>query len=345
MKVLIITQKVNVDDPVLGFFHRWLAEFAKQFESVTVVCLEEGKHDLPKNVKVLSLGKERRQSRLQYLRRFYSYIWRERRNYDAVLSHMNQEYVLLAGWLWKVMGKRIYMWRNHHVGDELTNMAAVFCDKVFATSKFSYTAKFKKTVLMPVGIDAGIFQKKRKLVERSAGSVLFLARIAPVKRPELFIEALNSLKDRKIPFTASIVGDPAMNHRDFYDSLKARVEEDGLASTVVFKPAVPNDETVQIYNDHQIFVNVSSSGMYDKTIFEAMACGTIVLTSNRNLSGEIDERLIVAEDSADDLAAKLSGVLYMPKDELEKLSDTLHSYMSKHSLSTLSRRLAEEMSS
>ena len=114
MKLLIITQKVNKNDPVLGFFHRWIIEFAKYFEFVTVICLEMGEYDLPDNVKVLSLGKEERQSRLQYLIQFYWYARHERKNYDAVFVHMNQEYLILAGWLWRLVGKKVTMWRNHH---------------------------------------------------------------------------------------------------------------------------------------------------------------------------------------------------------------------------------------
>ncbi len=344
MKLLIITQKVNREDPVLGFFHRWIVEFAKHFSFITVICLEKGAHDLPSNVKVLSLGKETRESRAQYLARFYSHIWHERRNYDVVLSHMNQEYVLLAGWLWKVMGKRIYMWRNHHVGDELTDMAAVFCDKVFCTSRFSYTSKYKKAVIMPVGVDTSTFQMHKKFNDRHPKSVLFLSRIAPVKRPEVFIEALESLKDKGLEFQASIVGDPNSTHHEYYESIKRSVADKGLSDRIVFKPGIPNYETVPVYNDHQFFVNVSSSGMYDKTIFEAMACGTLVLTSNKNLEGEIDSRFFLKENSSEDLASKLKVVFSMPKDESAKISNALHEYVvKKHSLEQLGKRLALEM--
>jgi len=73
MRILIITQKVDLDDPLLGFFHRWLEEFAEHTECVHVVCLEEGRHTLPQNVAVTSLGKERGASRLEYLATFYHY--------------------------------------------------------------------------------------------------------------------------------------------------------------------------------------------------------------------------------------------------------------------------------
>ena len=59
MKLLLVTQKVDEDDEVLGFMHRWIEEFAKHCEKVIVVCLREGSHSLPDNVEVHSLGKER----------------------------------------------------------------------------------------------------------------------------------------------------------------------------------------------------------------------------------------------------------------------------------------------
>ena len=93
MKILIITQKVSINDPVLGFMHRWIEEFAKHFERVTVICLEKGEHHLSPEVKVLSLGKENGKSRLKYILKFLYYIWREKNNYDAVFVHMNQENV------------------------------------------------------------------------------------------------------------------------------------------------------------------------------------------------------------------------------------------------------------
>ena len=79
MRLLIVTQKVDEHDAVLGFFHRWIVGLAKHCERMTVICLEEGAHHVPENVKVLSLGKEEGVNKLGYLYRFYKNIWRERR--------------------------------------------------------------------------------------------------------------------------------------------------------------------------------------------------------------------------------------------------------------------------
>ena len=64
-KLLIITQKVDAQDDLLGFFVDWIAEFARRFEEVHVVALEVGTHSLPGNVTVYSLGKDSGKTKIQ----------------------------------------------------------------------------------------------------------------------------------------------------------------------------------------------------------------------------------------------------------------------------------------
>jgi len=105
MRLLIITQKVDENDDILGFFTGWIAEFAKNCEKVTVICLQKGEFNLPDNVKVLSLGKEQLSAishqpsalqKFKYVFNFYKYILGERKNYDSVFVHMNPEYIILG---------------------------------------------------------------------------------------------------------------------------------------------------------------------------------------------------------------------------------------------------------
>ena len=86
MRLLIVTQTVDSGDPILGFFHRWIEEFAKHTERIEVICLREGFHALPANVRVHSLGKERGAAgRATYALHFLSLVWRLRHDYDALL--------------------------------------------------------------------------------------------------------------------------------------------------------------------------------------------------------------------------------------------------------------------
>jgi len=342
-KILIFTQKINKNDPVLGFFHRWLLEFSKHFEYITVVCLEVGEYDLPKNIKVLSLGKESGISKIKYIFNFYKYILSEIGNYDSVFVHMNEEYVLLGGLVWGLFGKKVSMWRNHHAGSWKTRLAGILSDKVFCTSRYSFTASFKNTKIMPVGIDTDFFKKDNNIT-KIPHSILFLARISPVKKPHVLIEALGILKKDGVPFVCSIYGNPLPKDFAYYQSLKDRVRELDLEAHIVFKEGVANDDTVKIYNEHEVFINLSSSGMYDKTIFEAMACGSVVIATNKNLIGVISDDYLVTEDDIIGLVSKLRHIFYLTLGEKDSAGVYLRDLvLREHSLSMLAKILSKEL--
>lgn len=305
MKLLVVTQAVDQDDPGLGFFHGWLEEFSKHAEKITVVCLKEGRHALPPNVVVLSLGKELGRSRVTYLARFCSYIWRKRDEYDTVFVHMNQEYVLLAGLLWRMWGKKILLWRNHKKGSLPTDLAVALSRQVFYTSPDSYTAQFKKALKMPAGIDTDTFTPHPD-VQKVPHSLLFLGRISPVKRVELFIKALHELKNTGETFTALIVGDP-VNPEDFeYErNIRSLVNSLQLSRLVTFKKSVKNTDTVALYNGCAVYVNLTPSGSMDKTILEAMASGIVPVVSNTAFRGTLPAELIIPEPDARAIASAL----------------------------------------
>ncbi|MDP3763196.1 MAG: glycosyltransferase [bacterium] len=272
MRLLIITQKVNKKDPVLGFFHRWLEEFAKRNESITVICLEEGEHSLPENVRVLSLGKEGGSSKIKYLTRFYRYIWQERNNYDKVFVHMNQEYVLLAGDFWRLMGKKVYLWRNHAKGNILTRLAVWLSHKVFYTSPSSFTARFKKSVQMPVGIDTDFF-KPDPNTQRIPNSVLFLGRISPVKR---VLEFIDWVKDKN--YAATMAGPILLEDKAYGETVKQK-----LTDKIKLVGPVTQEEARKLYQTHEIYANFTPAGSMDKTVIEAAACGMRLEVKNPDL--------------------------------------------------------------
>jgi len=343
MKLLILTQKVDENDDVLGFFHGWIIEFAKHCEFITVICLQKGEYHFPKNVKVLSLGKEKKRSRLLYIFRFYLYIWQERKNYESVFAHMNQEYILLGAIFWKFFRKKVPMWRNHHAGNFLTYIAISLCDKIFCTSKYSFTAYSEKTVLMPVGIDVDVF-KKEAGARKEDNSLLFLGRMSPVKRPGLIIDALRYAHDNGVNFIIDFYGNHLKKDVDYVNALKEKTREYHLNENIHFKNSLPNTETPHIFNTHVVFINASPSGMYDKTIFEAMACETIVLVSNANLKGQVGDLFLFNENDEKDLAEKLKVLLSLDAQTREKHGKILREYViGHHSLKQLARELIDEI--
>ncbi|MDO8729334.1 MAG: hypothetical protein Q7K26_05655 [bacterium] len=293
MKLLIVTQKVDRNDPILGFFHRWIEELANNFEKVTVICLGKGEFNLPR-VKVLSLGKGEGVSKLTYLFRFYKYIWGERNNYDAVFVHMNQEYVLLGWKVWFILGKKIYLWRNHAKGNLLTDLAVLLSNKVFCTSPSSYTARFKKTKIMPVGIDTNFFKPDPNII-REKNSVLLLGRISPVKKVIEFIDWVKSGSYR-----ATIAG-PILAEDKEYGALILK----SLTPNIKYIGPVTQEEARKLYQTHEIYANFTSAGSMDKTIFEAVACGAKLIVHNPDLKNGFD----VLDHSLTALMDKLEACL------------------------------------
>ena len=359
MRLLVVTQTVDRNDPILGFFHAWIEDLAKHFEHIEVICLKEGQHALPANVSVHSLGKPsfappspkatdghgkasegkgaHARSRIAYAVRFLKLAWKLRDSYDAVFVHMNQEYVLLAGLLWKVLGKRVYLWRNHHTGSVFTHFAGIFSRKVFYTSHRSYTARFANAVRMPVGIDAKIF-KPVISVERIPHSILSLGRIAPQKHLEILIEALAALHGKQIPFSANIYGDALSEDVAYLANLKERTRERRMESNTRFFPGVPNKETPPIYSAHQVFVNTSAEGMYDKTMLEALACGCRVVASSPDFAEDFGRDFSFEEANAEDLSKKINAAftaLEVPAQSVK---------LAKHTLPVLIERLVQELS-
>lgn len=345
MRILFITQKMSRYDSALGFTHRWVTEFAKHFERITVICLEKGKYDLPHNVSVLSLGKETGRSRIKYVWNLFRYSISEMDNYDAVFVHMNEEYAALAGWFWRLCGKKVFLWRNHYLPRIAVDIGAVFCHKIFCTSRSSYTAKFKQIVFMPVGVDIDFF-KPQQGVARIPNSLLFLARMAPAKRAHILLEALGKLKAKKIPFSADFYGPTLPKDEPYLAGLKKRSVELGLEDAVRFLGASPYVEGPKINSAHEIVVNLSLSGMYDKTIFEAAACETLVLASSLDFTELVDPKFIFPQDNIPVLASKLEVLLKLSKDEKTRLGKEMRSLaVEKHSLDALGKRLKEELTS
>ena len=345
MKLLILTQKVNRDDPILGFFCRWITEFAKHFESIVVIALETQKEtiqSLPTNVKVFSLGKENKfekgLGKFKYILRFYKYIWSLRNEYDAVFVHMNQEYVLLGFILWKIFRKKIYMWRNHYSGNYMTRLSVWLCNKVFCTSKYSYTARFKKTKLMPVGVDTDFF-KPIENITRNKNTILSLGRISSSKNIHILVDALLELDSEGVQFEAYIYGDALPKDLEYKKQLIDKVSSSG-SKKILFCNGVPNYKTPEIYSTFDIFVNLSPSGMYDKTMFEAAACGCAVVAFNKDLLSEFGSDYVIQEQDKHSVAQKFKQFF-----DLNRPSKNLREITVKNqSLKLLATELQKELS-
>lgn len=346
MRLLIVTQKVDKDDPILGFFHYWVEEFAKQIANLSVICLMLGRYNLPTRVKIYSLGKEFGESRFKYVVRFFKNLWLLRNDYDTVFVHMNQEYVLLAGWWWRLTGKKILFWRNHPKGNLLTRIALLFADRVFCTSRQSFTAQFKKTSLMPAGVDTSMFRPMPE-VKKIPRSILFLSRFSMIKRPHLLVESLARLSQEGVSFSANFIGDVGEKEEDkiYFDNLKNLVLEKGLGDKINFLSGVSYQEVPAIFNAHEVFVNLTPTGSFDKTILEAVGCGVKVLTTNKSFEGlrlisGTDLNFVIVEEDVAEIKDAIKKMLDENISNQNSTTKALIEYLNNnHSLSLVVQKV------
>lgn len=336
MRLLILTQAVDLDDPVLGFFHTWIAQMAAKKDSVHVICLKEGRHQLPSNVMVHSLGKEAGASRATYLFRFYKYIWKLRNEYDSVFVHMNQEYVILGWKMWWLMGKRVVLWRNHKKGSIFTRIAALVSHKVCYTSPEAYVAAYKNAVQMPIGIDTDLFKPAAQTpVPRS---ILFLGRLDPVKKCEVFIDALEKLHAGGVEFHADIVGDPTPGNEKYAHDIRNKAGVLALDGMLTMHSGVAHAQTPALYASHAIYVNLTPSGSFDKTIGEAMASGCMVVVSNDAVREVIGGDNIA--NNVESATRALTVALSMREETRKAQTRALREYVvHEHSLVLLANKL------
>ena len=291
MRLLIITQKVDKNDPILSFFHRWIEEFAKYCQSIIVICLQKGEYNLPKNIKILSLGKEKGKSKIKYIFNFYKHIWHERKNYDVVFVHMNPVYVILGGFFWKISGKKITLWYTHKSVDWKLCLAEKITNIIFTASKESFRLPSKKVEVTGHGIDIRKFKNQKSKIKSNKFMIITAGRIAEVKNLYLVIERADILKNKNFNFEIKIAGAPILEaDKIYFEKLKNLIKKKELENLIKFVGSISNNDIAEFYQSGDIFVNLSDTGSADKVVLEAMATGLNILTSNEAFKNVVSEK-------------------------------------------------------
>lgn len=279
MRLLITTQAVDRNDGNLGFFHAWIAEFSRHCESVTVVCLRKGEYSLPENVAVYSLGKpsiaqamegtgvRRLLSRIKYSYMFLRYIVALRNRYDAVFVHMNPEYVILGGLLWRLWGKRIALWYTHKRVNLRLRLATLLAHVALTASPESFRLPTGKLRVMGHGIDTQFFSPG---VGARSDAVLSVGRLSQSKRHDLVIRAA-----RFFPNNVRIAGEGPERQR-----LEGLAGGLGLSERVQFLGALTHAALRDEYRKARVLVHASETGSLDKVVLEALACGLPVISTS-----------------------------------------------------------------
>lgn len=336
MRLLIMTQKVDRADPILGFFHRWVEAFARQCESVTVIGQEVGEHAFPPNVSVYSLGKEQQLFRWRQVIRFWNFNLILHRKYDVVLVHMTPVWVVLGAWLWFPLRKRTYLWYEARGGGWALPVALRLVRKVFGATEHGLPRSSPRRVILGHGVDTNFFVPAPE--QREEGLVATVGRITPVKHLDHVVRTFVSLPGNPRLFLAG----NTITKRDTLEKQRilALIRELCIEDRVTIR-ALRNEEVRDLLQRASLFLHACSGGL-DKVVLEAMACGCPIVSSSHAASFVLPKD---CQASNGTLSARAQFIFSLDARQRAQLADDLRRRaVEKHSLSALIERMCCEMS-
>lgn len=334
MKLLIVTQKVDRTDPILGFFHRWLEAFAQHGETITVIGQYVGAYELPHNVSVVSLEKEKGRGTFSQILRFWKFCISHRASYDQVFVHMTPIWIILGAPIWLVLGKKMYLWYEIKRGGFKLKLALLFVKKVFAASKHGLPSVSRKQVTTGHGIDIDLFDRNPEA--REAGHLVAVGRVTRIKHCEVLLRALAELPDCRLTIAGGTVTEEDKAYEAELRSLMHRLS---IADRVEMGWVSP-EEMPTLLHRADVFVHASQGG-FDKAVLQAMACGTPVITTSEAAASALPPECCATSETVADQTAKL---LALSADQRLRLGGTLRAIVEEdHSVNQCIERLVHEM--
>ncbi|PIR41650.1 MAG: hypothetical protein COV31_00220 [Candidatus Yanofskybacteria bacterium CG10_big_fil_rev_8_21_14_0_10_46_23] len=324
--LLIITQKVDVEDDLLGFFVGWIEEFSNHFDQVFVISLAVGSFNFPKNVTVYSLGKEKGASKILQFFRLVRFLFGVMPKVQGVFAHMSPIFAIAAWPATFLFRKKLILWYLHRQVSRSLKLAQKFSKFIVTADRDSLNLKSSKIIETGHGIDFEKFGRERSWSD-SHLRMLSVGRISPIKNFETLIRAVEILRNEGLNFSLDIVGRPiAGKDFSYYESLKKLVVDRGLDKSVNFIGFVPHTRIAPYFERTDFCVGPLPTGGIDKAMLEGMAAGCVVLTSNQAFEkyfGPYGDKLLFEFNNDQDLARKIKLIYAESSAEKREISEFL----------------------
>ena len=347
MRMLWFNLATDLNDPILGFTTRWIRTLAARVECIHAITMRAGRVELPGNVRVYSVGKEKGYSEPRRAAMFYRHLFRILREerIDVCFSHMMPIFTILAAPVLKRKGIPVVTWYAHPSLTWPLKLAHHLSDCMVTSLATAYPYKHDKLIVVGQGIDTTLFAPDVQVARDNPPLILSVGRLSPVKGHPTLLKAAALLRQRwENPFRVVIVGEPRGPWDEPYvRSLQQQVKELALEGIVLFEPGVPMECLPQWYRRCSVHVNLTPSGFGDKVAWEAMACGRPSLLANAGFHetlGKYAEDLLFDPEDFEALASKLALLLAHSQREHDEIGMYLRQQVIRtHSLEGLASKL------
>jgi len=350
MKILVITQKYDINDSNLGAFIDWWDKLSEKMEKVYVLALEKRSEPTKANMEVLSMGKEEGAGFLRKIFGFYSGFFKTIGKVDAVLVHMIPKYIILSFPVAFILRKPIFMWYTGVTVNRQLKLAVLFCKKVFTAHEAAMRINTPKRIITGHGIDINKFSISNFQFSNDEITILSVGRITPSKGHDFIIRAIADLIKSGYSIKLKIIGGVIQEyHQEYFEYLKRLAKDLKINEKVEFLGPVSYDKMPVYLQSAEILINAVPFGGLDKVILEAMASCVIPLTSNSAFTNvfpkNFSKNLVFKQNKIEDLKEKLKHILDKKLYENEMLCRELREVVVKnHDLNNLIDRIIKEMS-
>lgn len=347
MRLLWFNLATDADHPILGFTTSWIRAVAKRVELLHVVTMRAGRVEMPDNVYVYSIGKEKGYSEVRRTVEFYRYLFRilHREPVDVCFSHMIPIFTILAAPLLKLRNVPIVTWYAHPSLTWITKLSHHLSDRMVTSLPTAYPYRHDKLNVLGQGIDTELFTPDGSVGPDEVPIILCLGRLSPVKDHPTLLKAVALLRQRwKEPFQVVILGGPATpSDNEYVRCLHDDVKELALEEIVRFELALPLKQLPSWFQRCTVHVNLTPTGFGDKVAWEAMSCGRPSLVANRGFIptlGVHADRLLFSHGDSADLASRLYWILSLDERERASIGAYLREQVVRnHSLERLVQNL------
>jgi glycosyltransferase involved in cell wall biosynthesis len=349
MRLLMMTQSIDLDDQILGFTHEWVNSIAKQVPHLHVLCRVRGRHQLANNVTLHAFTQPDEPDHSVQRHLFFHRTLLQlsvRQQVDGILVHMIPKWVSLC-WPYAFLSRiPLSIWYTHTAVSPALRRAHKLADHIFTASAASYPLAGTHVHAMGHGIDTNWFKPGEGRRENGRFHIIMPGRMTATKQPHLLINALHALPSSLRSMVRCQIMGKVSNKADqqYLARLHNQIEENALASIVTIKEGVPYPDMLACYQQADLVVNLSQTNSLDKTVLEGMACGVPVLSSNPACTPflqRIDPRLAVTHGDAAALPHQLRQLIQLSAEERGTLGETLRQeVVQHHNLDMLMRRIA-----
>lgn len=283
MNLLMFNLAVDAEHVTLAFGLRWIEALAQRFEHIDLVTMYEGRHRLPANVRVWSVGRERGYPKWFRVLRFYwlTFAVLRQRRPAVVFSHMIPLFSVLFWPLAKLWSLPSVLWYAHGATPRMLRFAHRLVDRVVSSTPQGFRLASDKVDFIGQGIDAGLYPYR----PRQRGDVLRLVtvgRLAPSKGQDRLVDALATWEHGKnVPWHLTVVGDAtSAGERDFAATVRRMAANRLPSDRITFTGRLDAEAIAPLLATADLFINLGTTGSLDKAIVEAMASGCPVVSCN-----------------------------------------------------------------